>query len=218
MSSPALPEAEYHLTLLRHGESIGNAEGYYQGQSDFPLSPVGEAQAVALAARWQAEGVGFDLVITSPLTRARRTAEIIASALNTPLEIDPILLERSAGLLEGLHEQEAKERFPQLAFIPLYAPIGVTGESRWELFLRAGEALNQLLKRPAGRYLVVAHGALLNMLLYAALGIFPQPDSRGAHFAFDNTGFAQLVYYAANHYWYVKRLNDLAHLADEPAK
>lgn len=216
MSPPDYTDATYYLTLLRHGESIGNAEGYFQGQSDFPLSTTGIKQANALARRWLSENESFDRIIASPLLRARHTAEIISTAIGVPIDIEPIWMERSAGLLEGLSAEEAEERFPQSAFTSLFTPIGVTGESRWELFLRAGKALDLLLKRPAGRYLIVSHGALLNMLLYTALGLTPQPDSRGAHFAFDNTGFAQLDYYAIGHYWYVKRLNDCAHLDNEP--
>src|SRR5512136_1410620 len=92
----------FYITLLRHGESVGNAEARWQGQSDFPLTDVGRAQARALAERWQREQAKFDFLITSPLTRARETAEIIASALNIPVEYDPLWLERDNGEFSGL--------------------------------------------------------------------------------------------------------------------
>ena len=63
----------YHITFLRHGESTGNAENRLQGLSDFPLSDTGRDQARALGERWQAEGLTFDMAITSPLSRARET-------------------------------------------------------------------------------------------------------------------------------------------------
>ncbi len=53
----------YKITLLRHGESVGNAEGYYQGQYDFPLTDAGRDQVQKLVARWRAEGVQFDQII-----------------------------------------------------------------------------------------------------------------------------------------------------------
>ena len=81
LPTPANP-ARYHFTLLRHGESVGNAEGKHQGQSDFPLTEKGEAQARALAERWLNEKKGFDLIISSPLSRAHGTAEILADALH----------------------------------------------------------------------------------------------------------------------------------------
>ncbi|MBK8824271.1 MAG: histidine phosphatase family protein [Anaerolineales bacterium] len=43
----------FHITLLRHGESVGNAESRWQGQADFPLTDTGRAQARALAERWK---------------------------------------------------------------------------------------------------------------------------------------------------------------------
>src|SRR5512137_2758890 len=93
----------FHITFLRHGESTGNAENRLQGVSDFPLSEMGRAQARALGERWQAEGLTFDTVITSPLSRARETAEILAAALTIPtLELEPLWVERDMGQRSGL--------------------------------------------------------------------------------------------------------------------
>ena len=64
-------ELSYTFTFLRHGESVGNAEERFQGQSDFPLTDTGRAQAQALAERWFIEGVKFDLAVTSSLVRER---------------------------------------------------------------------------------------------------------------------------------------------------
>lgn len=208
----------YYITLLRHGESTGNAGGYLQGQADFPLSDTGRDQIQALAARWLSEGVTFDRVISSPLLRARETAEIIAEKLASsqdseeiPVEFDPVWMERDWGLISGLHHSEAEERSPRPEFIPTYQPIGVTGESQWELYLRAGRGIQALMDKPAGRYLVVSHGAILNMAMYAILGIVPQANFHGARFLFHNTGFAKLVYDPAEHIWLVEGVNDYAH-------
>lgn len=197
-----LPQLEYFdVIFLRHGESTGNANGFHQGQHDFPLSDLGIAQARQLADHWAEQHRSFDLIITSPLSRAYQTAEIISHTLHLPLETDPIWMERDAGVLSGLHHEEARQRFPRPDFLTLYDKIGKTGESQWELFLRAGAAVNQLVKRPPARYLVVSHGAILNMVLYAALGIFPQPNFYGAAFAFENTSYAHLNFYPQNHNW-----------------
>ena len=72
--SANIPPSKYNITLLRHGESLGNAGGIHQGQADFELSEIGLAQAHALADRWQRESVTFDRIISSPLLRARQTA------------------------------------------------------------------------------------------------------------------------------------------------
>lgn len=205
----------YYITLLRHGESTGNAENRLQGQSDFLLSEKGRAQAHALAQRWQAEGVGFDTVIASPLLRAGETAEIIAKALNVPLEYDPLWMERHNGKMSGLLQDEARALFPDRDFFNPYQPLAETGEGDWQLYLRAGQALFNLLQRPAGKYLVVSHGGTLNMTLYAIFGITPQPSYQGPRFHFRNTSFSQLRYYPTRHRWRVEVIGDRAHWKDE---
>lgn len=199
--SPVNAESSYLITLVRHGESVGNAKDIYQGQTDFPLTERGIAQARALAKRWQAEGRAFDLCIASPLLRARQTAEILCAALAIPLEFDPSWMEINVGVISGLHEAQAEQVAPKPSFSTPYTRAGVSGESRWEVYLRAGKGIQNLLDRPPGRYLIVAHGGILNMALYAMLGIAPQADSQGPRFQFDNTAFATLTYEPHRHTW-----------------
>jgi broad specificity phosphatase PhoE len=71
-----------------------------------------------------------------------------------------------------------------------YQAVGETGESQWELYLRAGRAVQNLLKNPPGRYLVVSHGGILNLAFYAILGIAPQANFTGPRFRFANTAYA----------------------------
>src|SRR5512138_1428449 len=92
----------YDFVFLRHGESVGNAESRFQGQADYPLTDVGRLQAQTLAERWKREGMRLDVAITSPLARARETAEIISQLLGVPVEEDPIWMERNAGEVAGL--------------------------------------------------------------------------------------------------------------------
>jgi 2,3-bisphosphoglycerate-dependent phosphoglycerate mutase len=147
----------YHVTLLRHGESIGNLENRFQGNADFPLTETGRTQVIALIDRWQAEGCNFYRVLSSPLGRARETAEIICTTLNVPLELDTNWKEIDNGLLAGLTEEEAEQTIPPLAIITPYTHTGRTGESRWEEYLRAGRNLQKLVDYPLGHTLVVAH-------------------------------------------------------------
>ncbi len=205
----------YQIYFLRHGQSTGNANGYHQGQHDFPLSDKGVQQAQQLASLWKAKGIQFDVIISSPLSRARQTAEIIAQALSTPLELDPLWMERDAGLLSGLHSEEAKKLYPQPDFMSIYDKVGKTGESQWELFLRAGKAIDSLLKREPGHYLVVSHGGILNMTMYATLGIFPQANFHGAQFLFTNTGYAVLHFYPQTHNWLLVELTHPTNMEQE---
>jgi broad specificity phosphatase PhoE len=207
-----LPERfVYRLTLLRHGESIGNAESRWQGQSDYPLTEKGRAQARALAERWKAEKAKFDLVIASPLMRARETAEAVASALDLKVEMDPIWMERDIGEMEGLTEEEVRQR-PQPPYVTPYDSIGGDGEGDWELFLRAGKALHDLLRRPPGSYLIVSHGGLLNQVMHAIVGISHHVNPSGVRFQFENTSFARVTYFPQKHRWVIGTVNDRAHL------
>lgn len=203
---------DYQIILLRHGESVGNAQGYHQGQADFPLTELGRKQTELLALRWAAEEAVFDLILSSPLQRARETVEILTKKLTLPVQYDPLLMERNNGVLAGLHEEEARERYPEPEFIHPYQPIGETGESQWELYLRGGRALQSLISRPPGRYLIVSHGGILNMVMYAILGIMPHANFHGPRFRFGNTAFARLTYFPHNHKWYVIGINDQSHL------
>ena len=205
----------YHVTFLRHGESVGNAQDRFQGHADFPLTRKGRTQARSLADRWQVEGVIFDQCIASPLLRACQTAEIICATLKIPLQVDPDWMEINNGLVSGLTPDEAAQVAPRPDFMTPYTHFGGTGESRWELYLRAGRAVQHILDRSPGRYLVAAHGGVLNMALYAILGIPVQADSGGPRFMFHNTTFATFTYDPERHTWRMLHFDDRRHWKED---
>jgi broad specificity phosphatase PhoE len=84
---------------LRHGATDWNREGRFQGRTDNPINDEGIAQAFAAARRIQK--LRIDRVVSSPLRRARKTAEIIAAASAAPVVIDDGLIEIDYGSLEG---------------------------------------------------------------------------------------------------------------------
>jgi 2,3-bisphosphoglycerate-dependent phosphoglycerate mutase len=190
---PMIDMPFYHITFLRHGESVGNVEDRFQGHADFPLTDKGRLQAQALAARWQGEGVTFDRCVASPLLRACQTAEIISRKLKIPLELDSDWMEINNGLVAGLTPDQAEQVAPRPDFMTPYTHYGETGESRWEV------------------YLVVAHGGVLNMALYAILGIPVQADSGGPRFTFDNTTFATFTYEPERHNWRMLNFDERRH-------
>ncbi|NQS92299.1 MAG: histidine phosphatase family protein [Chloroflexi bacterium] len=198
--------------FLRHGESTGNAENRHQGQADFPLTDLGIKQARQLTAAWEKEGRVFDQAISSPQSRARQTAEILTKAIPTKLTFNPIWMERDNGDLAGMLFDEAMKILPPPDFIPLYQPIANTGESQWELFIRASTALNELMKNPPGQYLVISHGALLNMVIHALVGLTPQPNFQGPNFSFSNTGFTSARFIPENNNWILLEHNNTNHL------
>lgn len=207
--------SRFILTFLRHGESVGNAEERLQGQKDYPLNDTGRAQARALAERWKTEAVTFDGIYSSPLARARETAEILSAALDVPVEFDPIWMERAGGELQGLTASEMRQ-LPRPDYTNPYLPMGGSGEGDWALFLRGGQALHSLLLKEPGTYLIVSHGGLLNQVLHAAAGLTPHGSAGGTRFRFENTAFARLIYYPALHRWEFESLNDHTHWKTEP--
>ena len=205
----------FHITLLRHAESVGNADGYHQGQTEFPLTERGRAQASALAEYWKSQNMVFDHCLCSPQSRARETAEIVAGALALEIEYDPIWMERDNGYYGGLHQDEARQRYPYPDFQPLYEPIGQTGESEWELFLRGGRAIQSVLHRQPARYLIVSHGAILNMTMRALMGMPPQANFQGARFKFRNSSFVTLTYRPDVHEWMLYGVNQRPHWPED---
>ena len=195
----------YFVTFLRHGESVGNQENRFQGLADFPLTDKGRAQARSLAECWKSEGVTFDLCLASPLLRAKETAEIVTAALNVPLEPDLFWVEMDNGRLAGLRDDEVDWDMPK--FLTPYTRFGETGESRLEVFLRAGRGIQSILDRKPGRYLVVSHGGILNMAMYSILSIAPQAHHNGPRFFFRNTTFAEFAYDPEWHNWRLLRFD-----------
>jgi probable phosphoglycerate mutase len=100
------------LYLIRHGETHSNRERRFQGQLDVPLSPAGQAQALALA-RWLAtRPVRFGALYSSDLRRAAQTAEIAAAHLRLTPALAPGLREIDCGEWQGLTGAEIEARFP----------------------------------------------------------------------------------------------------------
>jgi 2,3-bisphosphoglycerate-dependent phosphoglycerate mutase len=186
--------ALFEITFMRHGESVGNVEGYFQGQSEYPLSKKGREQTKALATRWKEEGVSFDKIICSPLLRAKQTAEIINFHQKSLIEFDPIWMERDYGILTGKRLDDLKTDKPRPDFINPYDPIGDTGESDWDLFIRAGKALQSIFHQNPGNYLIVSHGGILNKVMNNIIGIKPQANFQGVRFRFFNTAYTKVTY------------------------
>ncbi|MCW5857896.1 MAG: histidine phosphatase family protein, partial [Caldilineales bacterium] len=91
------------MLVVRHGETAANVSGAWQGSTDSPLTERGRLQAELLAQRLAAEGRAVAAIHTSPLGRARQTAEILAARLGHPSILpDPGLAEFHLGEWEGL--------------------------------------------------------------------------------------------------------------------
>lgn len=164
------------ILLARHGETPWNAEGRYQGHEDIALSEVGIAQASALGQRLHA--LHIDRTVASPLSRARRTAELaLGERRASQLMFDEGFKEIAHGSWEGLLAAEIHERDPERLRAWREAPDSVQmpdgGESlqqvldrAWPALLRAGSGLGA-----DSTLLVVAHDAVNRVLLCRILGL-----------------------------------------------
>jgi broad specificity phosphatase PhoE len=140
--------------LARHGETEWSKTGRHTGRTDLPLTAQGEADGRKLRERFG--GMSFARVFSSPLTRARRTAELAGF---TP-EIEPVLLEWNYGVYEGKTSAEIRAARPEWVLFRDGCP---DGESVAEIAERV-DRLADSLKGLSGNVLCFAHGHLLRVL------------------------------------------------------
>ncbi len=161
------------IWLLRHGSTVANVEGRFQGQLDYPLSDAGRREAKLLARR--VSSAGLELLLSSDLQRAWETAQFIAAATGLKPFKTPLLRECSWGAAEGLTMAELKSCCrPWPASGPFRIRAGQWGgESERKLLARARLFWARTLREYSGygRVAVVSHARFINALLAAALGL-----------------------------------------------
>ncbi len=156
------------LYIVRHGRTTVNAEGRLLGRLDPPLDPTGAAQAAAAAARL---GNGIVRVVSSPLLRARATAEGIAAVSGIAVEIDERWIELDYGELDGARMSELDPGLWAAWRADIsFAPPG--GESLAALGARVRAACDDLLEdAAAGDVAVVTHVSPVKAAVAWALGV-----------------------------------------------
>lgn len=162
------------VLLARHGQSVSNAIGRFQGVQDVPLSELGQRQAEAL--RTAVRGRRLAHVYASPLKRARRTAEIAMAGLDVPLTVVDDLRELSLGDWEGRAVEEIRalpgDPYAQWVRDPVaYTPPGA--EPLAAVQSRVLHAMAEIAAaHPNGDdVLVVAHGGVISAYLAHWLGL-----------------------------------------------
>jgi probable phosphoglycerate mutase len=161
------------LYLVRHGQTDQSRGNRFCGAIDPPLNATGEAMAEALAARLGGEK--WEAIYSSPLKRARQTAQPTAARAGIEPLVEDELREIAYGEWEGRAEAEVERednaRFRAWAARPGWvAPPG--GETGFEVAVRAQLAIHRIVTQHAeGKVLVVSHKATLRVLLCALLGI-----------------------------------------------
>ena len=176
-------EGRGEIVLVRHGETEWSKAGRHTGTTDLGLTETGRAEAQA-AASWVTRRE-FELVLCSPLRRARETAELMGYGGRA--ELDGDLAEWNYGDYEGLTTSEIRERQPGWSVWD-QGPEG--GETIAEVAARVSRVIDRC-EKVSGDVLLFAHGHSLRILTATYLGL---PPSAARGFALDTSGVGVLGY------------------------
>jgi probable phosphoglycerate mutase len=163
------------LWLIRHGETDWNKQGLYQGQSDIPLNEAGLEQARQVAQYLAEARVDFSGLYSSPLARARQTAEESARCLGLPILSEPRLREIHQGEWQGKNYAAIVAQYSGLMAQSQADPLNTRapgGESVAEVAERMAAAADEIAREhPGERVLVFSHGFALAVLVCLARSI-----------------------------------------------
>ena len=178
-----MSSASSEVVLVRHAETEWSLNGRHTGHSDIPLTKRGRERAVALG-----DELGkrrFDLVLTSPLSRATETCSLAGFEERAVLRDD--LMEWDYGAYEGRRTIEIRKELPGWS---LWRDGTPEGETAQVVSARADRVLDEI-RSVAGDCLVFSHGHLLRVLAARWLGLEPQA---GRLFALDPGSLSILGY------------------------
>jgi broad specificity phosphatase PhoE len=183
------------LVVVRHGETLDNAAGVWQGHRDTALSPVGQAQAEKAAPALA--GYAPQMVVTSDLARARVTAEQVGRAAGSAVAVDPRLREVDVGDWQGQTSASVRLRDPELlAAMGRGEDVrrGRTGETVTELATRVRAALDDVIATlsPGRVALVVCHGVAARAGVASLVGL-DQMQAQQMLWGLDNCHWAVLA-------------------------
>lgn len=202
-------DSRKEIVFIRHAESQANRDRIWNGSSDGPLSEAGEASLEHLGRRLS--GWEFDAVISSPLERARRTAQ----SFSTDVVIDESFIEMNLGDWEGMAFEDVEQRHGEQlreALKKRNIPLGRTGESLEDVSERALAAVDDLYRKMSDgqRVAVVTHGGFLQ----AVLGRHMAGGHRRPHAFSANTAITRVVEQFGRPR--LATFNDTSHLGPRP--
>lgn len=179
------------LTLVRHGETSANVDGVWHGSIDTALTERGHAQAGRVARHLHERQPHPAALYTSPLQRARHTAEAIGGALGLTPQIRVEIAEYHLGSWEGMSYRElvgSHQLFERMSRDPDFQPGG--GESPRQVATRTAEALRTIAAtHPGESVVVVAHGGALTL----GLGLLLDDDPGTWRRLMDNCAVSELT-------------------------
>ncbi len=195
------------IYLIRHGETESNRRGIFRGRLDIPLSDTGEKQAESLKKYFK--NISIEIVFSSPLKRALKTAEI---AFNQKQIIKEELINNlDLGDWSGVEKEKIRVNFPEKWNIWKKSPEEIkfpNGETLNDVYKRAEMFLTKILKMKEENIVVVSHRSVIKIILSAALGI---KDNYFWKFHLDNASVSTLINLEERG-WTLYNLNYTSHL------
>ncbi len=155
------------LFVVRHGEIDFNTEGRYAGSIDVGLNNKGLQQAHDAAN--EVSGLTIDTILTSPLQRCRRMANIIHKAINVPIVVMGEFCERNVGVFEGLTREEAKNKYPELwakNITRTYDDAPTGGETIREVEVRVFNGLEKIRAEYSDKNVLVVTHAFIGKIIH----------------------------------------------------
>lgn len=198
------------LYLVRHGETDWNKKNLFQGRTDIPLSEEGIRQAKQAKERLKNQ---FDVVYTSPLARAAKTAKIISEDTNLFPTIYENLIEIDFGQWEGIPFDKIKDLYPKEHKLwktdNNTAPLVGGEQSMKNASIRGKNAFLDIVnKNPNKRILLVAHGGLIKA---GIVGLYNLGINMYHNIYLDNTSITTIKFFEDRKPM-VLGLNDVCHL------
>ena len=181
------------IFLIRHGQSLGNAEGRFGGHTDTPLSPRGRKQAKATAEILSQERL--TAIYASDLARSLETAAPLSKL--TGLQVTPAaeFRERSVGVMEGLTFEEAASQHPEQYAALLqrdFEHVLLGGESYRQTLDRAARKLDEAVARHrGGRIAIFTHTGTICILALHIMGALDAPELKPVWIHSSNCGISR---------------------------
>lgn len=202
---------------MRHAQTEGNKNKVFQGQIDCALSDIGMQQLDLLAERFR--NISYDALYTSPLTRAKKTAEAINRYHGVKMQICPDIIEINGGDFDGMSFADFIDKSPAEADNFSNRPWlfkAPNGETMQQVYKRVGRGLTDILAAQQGkRAVVVTHGcALQNCLTWLLRGKID--DREGLPIVY-NTAICH-IRITESGLPFVVSLNDASHLTEDMIK
>lgn len=186
------------ICLVRHGETDWNVLGKLQGKTDIPLNQKGKEHAEKCGN--SLKNSNWDLIVSSPLRRAKETAIVINNSINAPIIIMDAFKERDYGIAEGMDLKQRLLKFPDKQY-PMKEPRNSLNE-------RVLTGMRELVTNftDSNKLIVVSHGSIINTIL----SILSNGKIGSGKTILDNGSISEIYY--QNKRWEIKNFNQTGHL------